>query len=88
MEYTGITATQTASLTTKNLLINSTLLTERAKFMSVDIKNYYYGAILDDFEYMRMALKDIPDKIIAQYNLRILESNGWIYIQIEKGMPG
>ena len=65
LEYTDITATQTASLTTTKCSINSTLSTDQAKFMFVDIKDYYYGTILSDLEYMRMTLKDIPDKIIA-----------------------
>ena len=76
LEYTGITVTHTVSLTTTRFLINSTLSTYRATFISVDIKDYYYGTILSDFKYMKMALKDIPDKIIAQYNLRVLQSSG------------
>ena len=56
--------------------------------MSVEIKDYYYGTILSAFEYMRMVLKDIPDEIIVQYNLKVLQCNDWVYIQIEKGMPG
>ena len=88
LDYTGITATQTASLTTTKCLINSTLSTKNAKFMSVDIKDYYYGTIMTEFEYMRMALRDIPNEIIQQYNLNSLQEDGWVYIQIEKGMPG
>ena len=40
------------------------------------------------FEYMRMKLHDIPDEIINQYNLLALSTDGWVYMQIEKGMPG
>ena len=47
LDYTGFTATQTASLTTTKCLINSTLSTDKAKFMSIDIKDYYYGTILE-----------------------------------------
>ena len=36
---------------------------------------------------MQMALQDMPEEIIVQYGLRALESDGWVYIQIEKGMP-
>ena len=35
-----------------------------------------------------MALRDIPDEIIAQYKLLELSTDGWVYMQIEKGMPG
>ena len=72
LDYPGITVTQTVSLTTAKYLINSTLSTYRAKFMFVDIKDYYYGTILANFEYMQMVLKDIPEEIIVQYNLRAL----------------
>ena len=35
-----------------------------------------------------MSLRDIPDEITDQYNLRALAHDGWVYMQIEKGMPG
>ena len=56
--------------------------------MTADIDRYYYVTPLEIFEYMRMALKDIPDEIVTQYNLTNIASDGWVYIQIEKGMPG
>ena len=30
----------------------------------------------------------LPEEIIAQYNLLQLASNGWVYLEIRKGMPG
>ena len=38
-----------------------------AKFISVNIKDYYYGTVMKGFEYMQMALCDIPDEIVEQY---------------------
>ena len=52
--------------------------------MSVDIKDYYYGTILKKFEYMSMAIKDIPKKIIVQYDLRALQYDRWDYIQMRR----
>ena len=40
------------------------------------------------YEYMKLALACIPDKIIDQYSLRTLSSDGWVYLEIRKGMPG
>ena len=37
---------------------------------------------------MPMVIKDIPKEIIVQYDLRALQYDGWVYIRIEKGMPG
>ena len=50
--------------------------TPNAKFMSEDIKDCYYGIVLPQFEYTRISLKDIPDKIIWQYNLGEVASDG------------
>ena len=40
------------------------------------------------YEYMKLTLAGISDKIINQYNLRSLSSDGWVYLEIRKGMPG
>ena len=40
------------------------------------------------YEYMKIALDIVPNKIIHQYNLRALASNIWVYMEIRRGMPG
>ena len=40
------------------------------------------------YEYMKIALDIVSDEIIRQYNLCDLASNGWVYMEIRKGMPG
>ena len=35
-----------------------------------------------------MSLADIPEEIVEQYNLRKIATNGWVYMEIRKGMPG
>jgi hypothetical protein len=40
------------------------------------------------FEYMRPPLSIIPDEIVEAYNLKALAHDGWIYIEIQKGMYG
>ena len=37
---------------------------------------------------MKISLVILPEEIIAQYNLFQLASNGWVYLEIRKGMPG
>ena len=37
---------------------------------------------------MKLALACILDKSIDQYSLRTLSSDGWVYLEILKGMPG
>ena len=41
------------------------------------------------YEYMRLKLTDIPEEIIVEYKLReISTSDGYVYIEIQKGMYG
>jgi hypothetical protein len=56
--------------------------------MCLDVKNFYLGTQMDSFEYMRIPIKLIPHKIIEQYNLIPLVSDGQVYIDVQKGMYG
>jgi hypothetical protein len=56
--------------------------------MMMDIKNYYIGTLLPRFEYMKMLLSRFPEEIIQKYNLNALAVDGWVYIEIPKGMYG
>jgi hypothetical protein len=88
LDYSGDVATSTAIITTFKILINSTLSTEEAAMMMMDIKNYYLGTPLPPFEYMKMLLSRFPEEIIQKYNLNALAVDGWVYIKIRKGMYG
>jgi hypothetical protein len=61
LDYSGDVATSTADITTFKILINSTLSTEDAAMMMMDIKNYYLGTPLPRFEYMKMLLSRFPE---------------------------
>jgi hypothetical protein len=56
--------------------------------MMMDIKNYYLGTPLSWFEYMKMLLSHFPEEIIQKYNLNDLAVDGWVYIEVRKGMYG
>jgi hypothetical protein len=88
LDYSGDVATSTADITTFKILINSTLSTEDAAMMMMDIKNYYLGTPLPRFEYMKMLLSRFPEEIIQNYNLNALAVYDWVYIEIRKGMYG
>jgi hypothetical protein len=69
-------------------LINSTLSTKDAKMMMMDINNYYLGTPLPMYEYMCLPISILPDKIIEKYGLKKLAVDGWVYLEIRKGMYG
>jgi hypothetical protein len=88
LDNSGDVATSRADITTFKILINSTLYTEDAAMMMMDIKHYYIGTPLPRFEYMKMLLSRFPEEIIQKYNLNALAVDGWVYIKIRKGMYG
>jgi hypothetical protein len=88
LHYSGDVATSTADITTFIFLINSTLSTKDAVMMMMDIKHYYLGTPLPQYEYMRMLLSRFPEEIVSKYNLKALALDCWVYIQIRKGMYG
>jgi hypothetical protein len=88
LEYSGDVTTSTADITIFNILINSTLSTEDAAMMMMDIKSYYLGTPLPLFEYTKMLLSRFPEEIVQKYNLNALAVDGWVYIKIWKDMYG
>jgi hypothetical protein len=52
LDYSGNVATSTADIRTFKILINSTISTEDAAMMMMDIQNYYLGTPLPRYEYM------------------------------------
>jgi hypothetical protein len=69
-------------------LINSTLSAKDAEMMMTDINNYYLGTPLPRYEYMHMLLSRFPEEIVNKCTLNILAVDGWVYIEIRKGMYG
>ena len=53
--------------------------------MALDIKYFYYGTPMAQYEYMKLALDLFPDEIIDQYDLHnFVCPNDWIYTEICK----
>jgi hypothetical protein len=89
IDYPGNKSTPMTDLTTAKLLINSTISTPGAKFLGIDLANFYLNTPMPNPEYMRLRFDIIPKKIIDHYNLRdIVTPDGWVYIEIWKGMYG
>jgi hypothetical protein len=88
IDYSGNVATSTADITTFKILINSTLSTTDAVMMMMDIKNYHIGTPLPRYEYMHMFLSIFPEEIVNKYNITALAFDGWVYIEIRKGVYG
>ena len=71
------------------LLFNSTILTKGARFMTIDISNFYLNSPLLCPELIKIKLSDIPEEIINEYNLHEkYTSAGHVYIVADKSMYG
>ena len=88
LDFLGDTTTNCASLTTTKYILNITISTPGARFITLYIKNFYYNTPMGRYEYMKISLAILPEEIIVQYNLLQLASKGWAYLEIFKGMPG
>ena len=89
INYPDDCGTPTADLLTVKLLLNSVISTKNAKFMTLDIKNFYLNTPMSRYEYLRHRLDNFPEDVIAQYNLKdIVTSDGHVYIEVRKGMYG
>jgi hypothetical protein len=89
VHYPGDAGTPTADLLTIKLLLNSIISTPNAKFMTMDIKDFYLNTPMARYDYMRLRLADMPKDVIAHYKLdEIATPDGYIYCEIQKGMYG
>jgi hypothetical protein len=88
LDYSGDVTTSTADITTFKILINSTLSTTDAAMMMMDIKTTTWALLCRAFEYMKMLLSRFPEEIVDKYNLSALAVDGWVHIEIRKGMYG
>jgi hypothetical protein len=60
INYPGNKSTLTANLTTAKLLINSTISTPGAKFLGIDLANFYLNTPMPNPKYMHLHLNIIP----------------------------
>ena len=71
------------------IMLNSVVSTPGARFMSIDIKNFYLATPMKRYEYIKLKLNTLPDEIIREYKLRdIATPDGAVYVEVRKGMYG
>ena len=88
INYPRDVSTPTADTTTAKIVINSTISTPKTKYLVGDVKNFYLGTTMTQYEYLRLSITIIPQEIIEQFNILTLVCNGYVYIEIQRGMYG
>ena len=81
--------TPTADLLMVKLMPNSVISTVNAKFMTIDLKDFYLMTPMTRYEYFRMKLELFPQDVINKNKLRLkVDSNGNIFCEVKRGMYG
>ena len=88
IDYPVNLSMKVADMTTFKILVNSTLSTPGARWLGLDVKNYYLGTPMEDYEYMFIPITSIPHEIIAHYKLQNIVHNGKVYMEIRHRMYG
>ncbi len=89
INYPGDCGTPMADLLMVKLLFNSVISSPQAKFMCIDIKNFYLCTPMSQYEYFRMKLEFFPDDIIKEYNLHSkVDVRGDVHCEVRQGMYG
>ena len=89
INYPGKVATPTAEMLVTKLLFNSIISTHGARFMTMDIANFYLMTPLKHPEYVKIKLSDITEEIIVKYKLHNLaNADGSVYIKANRGIYG
>ena len=57
--------------------------------MTIDINDFYLNTPMDQFEYMKLKLSDLPEDFVKLYNLASkVDKNSFVYLEIRRGMYG
>jgi hypothetical protein len=81
--------TRTTDMVSSKLLRNSRISTKGACFAGANIKkNMYLDTPLNRYECMKMPLSLFPQDIIEHYGLLDMAINGYVYMEIHKGVYG
>ena len=88
IDYPFELTTRTADLQTTKIMWNSVVSTPGAKYACADIGNMYLETPMERREYMRMPINLIPQEIIDAYDLLPKVKNGYVYMEIMRGMYG
>ena len=79
------------SLLDLKIHLNSVISDARkgARYLTADIINYYLRNPMENYQYMRIPLKEIPNEVLVEYSLLSLaDPSGYVFVKIRKGLYG
>jgi hypothetical protein len=89
VNYPGNCGTPTADLLTVKLLLKSVISTPNAKFLTLNLKDFYLMTPMKCYEYFRTKLELFPLDIIDKYDLtNKVDHSGKVHCKVRQGMYG
>ncbi len=88
IKYDASASVQTADLNTTKLHWNSVISTKDARYVCLDIKNFYLTAALEYYKYMKKPLTLFPTWIIEQYDLNKHALHGLVHLEMRRAVWG
>ena len=70
INYPEDCGTPTAGMLTVKMLLNSVISTKDAKFMTIDIKDFYLNTPMQRYKYMRLKMEELPEDFVEEYKLQ------------------
>ena len=88
--YDGEPSSSFISLLNTKIFLNSVIsdADKGATFSIADIKNHCLQNIMEMYQYMKIPLKYLTRNFCNEYDIHNLAHNGYINIEIRKGMHG
>ena len=78
----------TAEMLLVKIMLNNVISTPGAKFMTIDIVNFYLATPMGRYKYIKLNLSALPTEIIHKYKLLSIAYDGSVYVEVRKGMYG
>jgi hypothetical protein len=83
INYPNDCSAPTANLLTVKIMLDSVISTPNAKFMTINIKDFYLMTPMDRYKYFCMKLELFPPDIIDKYGLRDkVDANGNVFCKV------
>ena len=90
LDYPGDPSSPATSMLTTKIHLNSTISDAKngARYLNLDIKNFFLGSHMDYFQYARVHASLIPTEIFNEYPSLVVEPDGFVYFEARKGIYG
>jgi hypothetical protein len=84
VNYPDDCGTPTANLLTVKLMLNSIISSPNAKFMTINLKDFYLNTPMSRYEYFRMKLELFPQDVINEYGLQNkMDTDGNVFCKVK-----